>query len=93
MLTRQDVGGLWENFLIAERRKKVTCQRLYGNAYYWRTYNGAELDYVEERDGRLHGYEFKWKKGSIRPPITWQTDYADADFAGINRDNYLDFVV
>ncbi len=90
---RTDTGALWENFLAVERRKKVAYQRLYGNAYYWRTYSGAELDYVEERDGRLSGYEFKWKNSKTRLPSTWLDTYSESTFEVINRDNFLDFVV
>ncbi len=90
---RADVGALWENFLVLERRKKIAYQRLYGNTYYWRTYSGAELDYVEERDGRLLGYEFKWKKGKARPPATWLDTYPESSFSVVNRENFVEFVV
>ncbi|MBL7780092.1 MAG: ATP-binding protein [Saprospiraceae bacterium] len=90
---RTDIGPLWENFLVVERRKKVAYQRLYGNAYYWRTYSGAELDYVEERDGRLSGFEFKWKNNKTRPPATWLDTYPESSFEVVDRDNFLDFVV
>ena len=90
---RADVGALWENFLVLERRKKVAYQRLYGNAYYWRTYSGAELNYVEERDGRLSGFEFKWKSSKIRPPATWLDTYPESSYEVVNQENFLDFVV
>ena len=61
---RNDVGALWENFLISERLKKSEYDGLYANRYFWRTHSGAELDYVEERNGKLIGYEFKWKSKS-----------------------------
>lgn len=90
---RHDLGSLWENFLIAERRKKIEYDRLYGSCYFWRTYSGAELDYVEERDGRLHGYEIKWKPGKGKAPATWQETYPNASFHQLNPDDFLDFVV
>jgi predicted AAA+ superfamily ATPase len=90
---RQDTGALWENFMIAERRKKMEYQRLYGNAYFWRTYSGAELDYVEERDGRLFGYEFKWTASKAKPPSLWLDTYKHADYQLMNRDNFGDFVL
>ncbi len=90
---RQDTGALWENFLIAERRKKVEYEKLYGNAYFWRTYSGAELDYVEERGGRLYGYELKWKPGKkARVPKSWLAAYERASYELVDREGFLGFV-
>ena len=69
---------LWENFLIAERRKKMEYQRLYANTYFWRTYSGAEIDYLEERGGQLFGFEFKWKSVRGKAPSTWLETYDNA---------------
>lgn len=90
---RQDTGALWENFLVAERRKKLEYQRMYGSTYFWRTYSGAELDYVEERDGQLFGYEFKWKASKAKAPATWLETYGNASYQLVNRDNFLEFVL
>lgn len=65
---RTDTGQIWENFLITERLKATSYQKQFANRYFWRTYTGAELDYVEESGGRLNGYEFKWRKKQPRPP-------------------------
>lgn len=89
---RMDVGALWENFLILERRKKIAYERLYGNSYYWRTHTGAELDYVEERGGKLEGYEFKWKNSKSRPPATWLSTYPESSYSEVNKDNYITFI-
>ncbi len=90
---RQDIGPLWENFLLSERRKKIEYQRLFGNTYFWRTHTGAELDYVEERNGQLLGYEFKWKSGKVKAPASWLENYENASFEAINRDNFASFVI
>ena len=58
--SRNDIGALWENFIVAERLKKRSYTGIYGNIYFWRTYDGKEIDYVEERDGGLFGFECKW---------------------------------
>jgi uncharacterized protein len=92
MELRHDVGAIWENFLVAERKKKVAYQRLFGNAYFWRTYAGAELDYVEERDGCLFGYEFKWKNTKAKMPPSWADSYPEATFEVVHRENWLNFV-
>lgn len=89
---RQDTGALWENFLMAERLKKLEYQRLFSNRYFWRTYTGAELDYVEERDGKLHGFEFKWKAGKAKPPLSWLESYEGATYQVVNRDNFMEFL-
>jgi predicted AAA+ superfamily ATPase len=57
---RQDVGALWENYLIAERLKQNEYLKRYANSYFWRTKDGLEIDYVEEVNGVLQAYEFKW---------------------------------
>ena len=90
---RNDGGALWENFLIVERMKTQTYRRQGANRYYWRTYTGAELDYVEERDGLVKGFEFKFNQKIARAPQSWTETYPDASFETINRDNYLDFLL
>ncbi|MDY6953523.1 MAG: ATP-binding protein, partial [Thermodesulfobacteriota bacterium] len=57
---RNDVGELWENYVMAERFKKREYLRQASNSYFWRTYDKQEIDLVEEREGRLFGYEMKW---------------------------------
>ena len=89
---RQDVGQLWENFLLSERIKKMEYQRDYANRYFWRTHSGAELDYVEEKEGKLFGYEFKWKPKRVRTPKTWIETYDNASFKSINQENFMEFI-
>ncbi len=90
---RQDIGPLWENFLLSERRKKMEYERLFGNTYFWRTHTGAELDYVEERNGLLLGFEFKWKSGKAKVPATWLENYENASFEVVNKDNFASFAI
>lgn len=90
---RNDIGMLWENFLFIERIKKQEYKRLFSNNYFWRTYNRQEIDLVEERDGRLHGYEFKWSQRKVTPPKIWKETYPDSDFEVITKDNFLDFLI
>jgi predicted AAA+ superfamily ATPase len=90
---RNDIGALWENFLMVERKKKVAYEPAFANTYFWRTYTGAELDYVEETGGELHGYEFKFNpKKKQKAPKTWLETYENATFEKIDRENFLDFV-
>lgn len=90
---RNDSGNLWENFLIVERMKTHTYRREGANRYFWRTYTGAEIDYVEESGGRLQGFEFKFNHKNVRAPQSWLENYPEATFQTVNRDNYLDFVL
>ena len=64
---RNDIGALWENFMIMEHLKYRTYHSLYVNIYFWRTYDKQEIDLVEEHDGRLYGYEFKSVEKQGRP--------------------------
>lgn len=93
LLSRRDTGQLWENFLIAERLKKLEYQQLYADSYFWRTYSGAELDYLEETSGQLLGYEFKWGSKRGRVPVTWLETYEQASYHLVNRDNFQEFVL
>ena len=90
---RNDIGELWENFVITERKKYIQYNRLHARTYFWRTYTGAELDYVEERNGKLYGFEIKYSKVKKQAPKTWTAEYKDSEFTSINKDNYLDIVL
>lgn len=89
---RTDMGALWENFLVIERFKHNAYGGDFVNPYFWRTYTGAELDYVEDANGQLSGFEFKYTQKVLKAPATWLNTYPGATFTGINRANYLDFV-
>jgi predicted AAA+ superfamily ATPase len=89
---RDDVGRLWENLLIIERQKLIKEKKWYRSRYFWRTHRGEEIDYIEEYDGVLHGYEFKWGKGKYKIPKVFLDVYKNSDVSIINRSNYLEFL-
>lgn len=89
---RPDMGQLWENFLFIERMKKATYEQTFANFYFWRTWDRQELDLVEERDGLLLGFEFKYGNKKPRAPKLWRETYPMAQYEVINRDNFIDFV-
>jgi predicted AAA+ superfamily ATPase len=89
---RNDIGALWENFVIVERMKRQEYQRKLSTKYFWRTYSGSELDLVEERDGGYYGYEIKYKKAKITPPAKWVKYYPDSKYTYVNHKNYLEFI-
>jgi hypothetical protein len=84
---------LWENFCIAERIKYNSYHGVYSNNYFWRTYDQKEIDYIEERDGKLFAYEFKFNKESAKKPVKFLETYPDSEFKTINRDNYYNFLM
>jgi uncharacterized protein len=89
---RNDIGQLWENYLISERRKWQSYQGMVVNNYFWRTYDQQEIDWVEERDGKLFGYEIKFSNKSVKVPGGWRSAYPDSSFEVIHSDNYLEFI-
>jgi len=92
--SRMDMGMLWENFCFIERIKKQSYQKLYSNNYFWRTYDRQEIDLIEERDGKLFGFEFKWNsKKRIKPPKAFIEAYRNAHFECITPENFLEFVL
>jgi predicted AAA+ superfamily ATPase len=88
---RNDVGALWENFIISERKKYLLSNQQYANCYFWRTYSGAEIDYIEDIQGELFAYEIKYSKTKGKLPKTWQEHY-NSNFQLVNWENYLSFV-
>lgn len=90
---RDDAGKLWENFMVSERLKKQSYKKIYSNNYFWRTWDQKEIDWVEEREGRLFGYEFKWKDKTAKAPKEWLENYPGSIFEAVTADNYLDFVI
>ena len=89
---RNDLGQLWENFLFIERLKKRSYQNIYANIFFWRTWDQNEIDLIEEREGRLFGYECKWQEKKVTPPKAWLREYPEASFEIISPKNYLDFI-
>jgi predicted AAA+ superfamily ATPase len=90
---RQDMGALWENYLVAERRKSNSYGMFYGNAYFWRTKEQQEIDYIEEVDGVLRAYEFKWKeKANQRITKTFSRAYPNCETAFVHTGNYDGFL-
>lgn len=89
---RQDIGVLWENFLISERMKQISNE-MPRNYYFWRTTQQQEVDYVEEVNGTFYGYEFKWnERKKIKFPLTFTKNY-NAQNLGINKNNFREFVI
>lgn len=93
MNTRNDLGALWENFLVSERLKQQQYHRIFTNNYFWRNLQKQEIDFIEEREGRISAFEFKWnhKKGK-RIPYAFIQEY-QSSFEVINCENFRSFVI
>jgi predicted AAA+ superfamily ATPase len=90
---RDDHGQLWENYLVSERLKFQSYTGLYSANFFWRTHAQQEIDWIEDRGGQLHAFEFKWKPGArVKTPSAWSRAYPAASFELVDRDNYRDFI-
>lgn len=90
---RQDVGALWENFMITERIKHNHYRQLYTNSWFWRTVTQQEIDYVEEYEGKLHAYEFKWSDDKIRFPKSFSEVYPGSELKHVTRKNFKEIIL
>jgi uncharacterized protein len=90
---RQDTGALWENFLMSERRKRNGYFPNPCNSYFWRNTSQQEIDYIEEKDGTLSGYEFKWSVKKTKAPKSFLDAYPGSGIRNIDRENFLEFIL
>jgi len=90
---RDDTGSIWENYLVMERLKKQEYTGISCTNYFWRTYDKKEVDWIEEREGRLFAYEFKWNPSAkAMPPNDFINGYPNARFERVDSQNYLKFI-
>ncbi len=88
---RGDMGRLWENFVIAERLKVLQYARVPFGMYFWRLWSGAEIDYVEERGGKVYAFEVRYKKDKAKQIRKWSETYGGR-IKVINKKNFLDWL-
>jgi len=90
---RNDVGQMWENYIIAERMKYHSYLQTSVNHYFWRTYDQQEIDLIEDKSGKITGYEMKWNpKRKHRVPKVFLSSYPGSKVEIITPDNYRNFV-
>lgn len=90
---RNDVGELWENYVVSERLKFQQYNAMLVSNYFWRTYQQQEIDWIEEREGKLFAYEIKWNsKKKVKIPSAWKTSYPESSFEVIHPENYLNWI-
>lgn len=93
IISRNDIGGLWENFLISERQKLLSYSGFYGQCYFWRTVRGQEIDYIEEIDGKIYPFEFKWNpKAKTKIPQSFMDKYTPENPKIIHRENFWEWL-
>jgi len=88
---RNDKGQLWENFVILEMRKKINNNRILASQHFWRTYDGAEIDLVEQKQEDIYAYEIKYNKTRNKPPMSWSENFENYIFHTITINNFYKF--
>ncbi|MBC9867052.1 MAG: DUF4143 domain-containing protein [Opitutae bacterium] len=90
---RPDLGALWENFVINERRRKIDYTGMERTAYFWRTYDQQEIDRIEvDVDGKIEGFECKWKEKPYKPPVAWSKAYPKAPVNLVHSKNFMSYL-
>jgi predicted AAA+ superfamily ATPase len=91
--SRHDIGALWENYIISERQKKLEYGMMWRNSWFWRTTDQKEIDYIEEGDGQIHAFEFKWNPSAkYKVPKQFLENYPGSTFSVITPDNMEEFL-
>ena len=92
--SRNDAGALWENFCITERMKALSYRESFARSWFWRTQQQKEIDYIEEEDGAIKAFEFKWNDSKVttRCPSSFASSYPDAEYQVITPSNITDFL-
>lgn len=92
--TRTDIGALWENFIVSERFKKLSYDSIWCNSWFWRTTLQKEIDYIEEKDGQIAAYEFKWNPDAkYKTPKQFLAAYPNSTFQVIHQNNFDEFLL
>lgn len=89
---RNDIGQLWEQYFLSERIKYNSYAGYHPQYFFWRTYDGQEIDLIEVNNGKLYAFECKWKNNKSKLPVAFQKAYPDAEFTIIDQDNYLQWI-
>lgn len=87
---RTDIGALWENFVVAEKKKQANFIGNQTLLYFWRTYDKQEVDLIEEKGGAFSAYEIKWVRPKKQPPKAWSQGYTNSTWETITKENYLE---
>jgi predicted AAA+ superfamily ATPase len=89
---RNDIGQLWEQYILSERIKFNSYSNYYPEYFFWRTYDGQEIDLLEVHNQKIQAMECKWKKQKSKVPAAFEKAYPHASYTQINSENYLDWI-
>lgn len=91
----EELGHMWENFVIAERRKRNEyAGRTFVQHYFWRTQQKKEVNLIEIEDGVMRGFEVKRKEGKrVGAPPQFSKAYPDAKFECITPSELIEFLM
>ncbi len=92
IVIRNDIGMLWENYIISERIKKNNNLHLHKNYYFWRNYNKQEIDLIEEYNGEIHAFECKWQEKAVKIPSSFKENDSFKSFNIIHSNNFHEFI-
>ena len=90
---RNDVSQLWESFLVVERIKSQRYFKILSNNYFWRTWDQKEIDFLEERKGKIFAFEFKYRSRKVKTPKEFMEVYPNSSFKIVTKENYLKFLM
>lgn len=89
---RSDIGALWENYCITERMKRNANNGVMVNRYYWRTYDQKEIDYLEDSNGAIYAYEFKFSHQKIKTHKDFIDLYHPENYELVSKENITTFI-
>ena len=92
MELRTDIGQLWEQYILSERIKYNSYRNYQPQYFFWRTYDGQEIDLLELNNEQLQALECKWKAGKAKKPVAFGKAYQEAQFTVVDQDNYLKWI-
>ncbi len=92
LVSRNDIGQLWEQYVLAERIKYNAYRNYQPRYFFWRTYDGQEIDFLESQNQQLKAFECKWKTQNVKKPVAFAKAYPDAEFSIIDQTNYLEWI-
>jgi predicted AAA+ superfamily ATPase len=90
---RQDMGQLWESYIVSERIKKLRYDGSLTQFYFWRNYQQQEIDLIEYDNGMLRAFEIKYiSRKKVKTPSSFRAAYPDSEVQLIDRENYLEMI-
>lgn len=89
---RDDIGKLWENYIVSERMKLLSNAGILRRSYFWRNIHKSEIDYLEVYEDKITAYEIKWNPRRNFKATAFTSLYPKAGLFFINPENYSEFL-